>query len=478
MGYLINSYKGGLAPFDNRGLQGSFKYGKNLDIRKRTDSLSCQQALTDDLATGTMTDTAIAIVPADDGYTYFFCRDGKIYRRASDGTYTLVYTETTGDITGAFQWYNDQDMTFLYWTCKNGSNADLNRKRIINAGTNDDLDWTQAPVVNATLNSQTYPKTNLSGADWHTMRDISGSLIGCNKDKLFLVGYDDSYTNEAVQLIPGNVSKTLMELSKYVLAGCERNDAREESSMFIWNIDSLSWDDRKVLPLPSVNAGIICENPFIQVGSSGYVYYADLQSTIPAFIFPGGGEVNPNGVALDEGLALFGVYGATSGYNGVYSFGRKRREDVPVLNLEYALEADEIGAVCNVGTDILVSYRSGSNYGVKKVDTSNKATAVYESLELWARNDNRDDLPNWTQIKLTMKPLPSDCSVQVARKTDKTGSFEACNTEDGSTEFSVEGATEVIFYAGDDAKIQETQITLNPSSNETPEIYMIEVEYE
>ena len=53
--YEINSFRGGLADFEDKGISGAFKFGSNLDIRKQIDSLSAGQTLVD---LGTRTDSA------------------------------------------------------------------------------------------------------------------------------------------------------------------------------------------------------------------------------------------------------------------------------------------------------------------------------------------------------------------------------------------------------------------------------------
>ena len=52
--YLIDSFEGGISPFNTKGPKGSGKMVKNADIRKSMNSLTCQQALVDEtIDTGT-----------------------------------------------------------------------------------------------------------------------------------------------------------------------------------------------------------------------------------------------------------------------------------------------------------------------------------------------------------------------------------------------------------------------------------------
>lgn len=470
--FLIKSFKGGISDFEDKGLAGSYKFASGIDPRKRADTLSCQQALTDDLAVGTMDALVKFIVPSNDGNTYLYLTNGKIYKRTSAGVYSLVYTDASavgdGGIVGACEWYNDQGHAFQYWATK----TRLNRKQVLNGTTVVDATWSD---VNATVNGQTYPKTNLTSTDYHIMTQVNGVLLGGNKNTLFQVGYDDSYTTNALQLIPGNIARALIERGRYAVVGCGRLDDREKSDMFGWDGDATNWNFKKTIPIQDINALIDTEYPLMQVGTNGALYYADNETILPITKFPDGGQVNPDAVDVDENLALFGVYGNGTGKTGVYSFGRKNKNSDPILNLEYQLNCDEIGSVKNIGSDILISYSSGSSYGVKKVDTSNKATGTYQSLDLKMPLKAGTKLPTIKKIRLTMDSMPSGCSVAVSRKIDKQESFTLANLLDGSTSFSTVGGREADFFIRDEARITEIQVVLTPSGNNTPEIYTIEM---
>lgn len=471
--FLIRSFKGGISDFEDKGIEGAYKFGSGLDPRKDTDSLSCQQVLVDDLASGTMDDLCRFIVPASDGNSYFFLDNGKIYKRVSAGTYSLVAIDASasgdGGVMGACEWYNDQGDTFLYWA----SGTRLNRKQILTGVTAVNVDWSD---VNATVNGQTYPKTNLTTTDYHVMKPVNGVLLGGNKNTLFQVGYDDSYTNNALQLIPGNIARTLIERPNYGVIGCSRLDGLENSTLFAWDGISTAWNTKKTIPLDNINALVDTEFPLMQVGDTGALYYADQETILPITNFPDGGQVNPDGVDVDENLALFGVYGNGTGKTGVYSFGRKKKNTQPILNLEYQLDCDEIGSVKNLGSNIFVTYKDGSNYGVKKVDSTTKATGIYQSLDLKLPLSASSKLTTLESVRLIMKALPSGCSVSLGRKVDKTtDDYRLANTQNGDTSFTTEGGTEAVFSIGDNGRIAEMELTLNPSGNTSPEIYSIEL---
>ncbi len=50
--FMLNKFAGGISDYEDRGISGAFKYGQNLDVRKKRDSLSCNQGIADDLVHG------------------------------------------------------------------------------------------------------------------------------------------------------------------------------------------------------------------------------------------------------------------------------------------------------------------------------------------------------------------------------------------------------------------------------------------
>ena len=464
--FKIKSFKGGISDYEDAGIQGSFKFGSNLDIHRNIDSLTPGYALSDDLAVGTMTALTLFIVPSSDGNTYFFNADGKIYKRTSGGTYTLVYTDADGVITGACEFPQNNGKSYLFWS----TSIRLRAKEIPGNSGWSDVD---ASIVNKDAVTYTYPKTNLTSATWHTMKQINGVLLIANKSEVAMVGYDGSYTTSALQLIPGNLSKCLMENKGYAYIGGTKVDLAQNAELFVWDTaQSLNWNTKNTVPSSAINALINAEYPLMQVGTSGQILLADPTNyTLPIVSFPGGGQVKPDAVEVDSGMALFGSYGNGTGKSGVYSYGRKKKNANSVLNLEYALDCDEIGSIRKVGTTLLIAYKNGSDYGVKKVSTD-RAVGTYESLDLVFPTSSRETVLD--KIRLITAPLPSGTSIEAYRRMDKTGDFVKCYLEGGSESFNITNGKEVWFLVGDTGKIAEIKLILRSNGVYAPEVYSIE----
>jgi hypothetical protein len=464
--FKIKSFRGGLSDWNDTGVVGSFKFGSNLDIHRDTDSLTCNQALADDLATGTLAGLPLWIVPCSNGNSYLGCEGGYIYKRTSAGVYSLVYTDAGGTITGMTEWGNDNGDTFLYWATA------TKLHRMIVAG-----NW--GSDIDKTVNGQAYPKSDLTSATWHTMKPINGSLLILNADKIAQVGYDDSYINEIVSLTPGTLGKCLMEYNSYAYIGDTKSGGLSNSEMFVWDTYSSNWNGKNTTPTTAINAMVNAEYPLMQVGTSGQVLLADISKyTMPIVAFPGGGSVNPDGVEVDGGLALFGSYGNGTGKTGIYSYGRKKKNADPVLNLEYAFDCAEIGSVKKVGSVILMAYEKtgGSAWGVKKVSTTLKATGTYQSIDLLFPTSDRE--PVLTKIRIITASLPTNATIACYRRMDKTGDFVQCNLEGGGTTFSTVGGREAWFLVGDKGKIAELELVLTPSANTCPEVYEVQLYFE
>lgn len=589
--YKIDSFSGGISDWDDKGIKGAFKGGSsNINIRRQTDSIFCQQALVDETPPiGGFLDLILFIVNCSDGNAYGFGDAGHIYKRTSLGVWTNVYTDANGAILGAAEWYdiggfasalitsnntnvsnndtvtvNGQVYTFVttltgaanqvligatadaslvnlasainnvfsaqgvaYSTgtvknasvvsgTENSANHTLTLTAItpglggnaitlaksaatltisgatFSGGTvsNTFLYWATATQLNRKIipgdgvtpwddvngsgnGGDPWPKTTLTSAPWHTMAEAQGDLMICNDHYLAMVGYDDSFTEQAVDLIKGNQANTVIERGDYAIAGTKKTNGLQKAFYFSWQSQALDWINKGKIPSGGINAMIDTEVPLLQSGTQGDIFYSDFVNTLPATSFPGGGQVNPDGVDDDGGLALFGVYGNGNGNSGVYSYGRDNKNSPFILNLEYQLNCDKIGSVKLVGTDTLISYKNGATYGVKKVDQNNKAVATYISLDLKAPEKPPSIPTVWTKIKLKTAKLPVSCSITCYYRTDKQGSFQQAYMAGNVTTFNTTNATEAVFLISGVGEIFEVQLVLTPNGNNSAEVYKI-----
>jgi hypothetical protein len=574
MKFEIKSFKGGKSDYEDRGIFGSFKRGKNLDVRGLNDVLTCNQALVADGTGASGADTIVTDlinfwVNASDGNTYGFGDSGKIYKRTSSAVWSVVYTDSDGEITGAYEWFSPTT-SYLYWTTSTklhrhiitgnwttdvdattasvassgtltvsdqphsgstvtigeitytfrttlttspttianevliGANAEAAIDNLVKAitlaatiGTNystgtlvhptctavkataatmtvtaktvgdagnsiitipagDHLAFAQPTLKNGVTYSA-WPKINLTAATWHTMTQANGSLMICNNKFLAMVGYDSSYTNEALKLRPGITTQAIIEKGNQVLIG--GGDGVRESWLSTWEQTALSWIDKNRIPSKSINAIVQAELMLMSCGDNE-LFFSDMVNNMPVCTLDG--KCNPGGVVEKGGLALFGLYGGS--YPGIWSYGRQKKNESHTLNLEQYIDADEIGSICKIAGQVFVSYQHGTDHLVRKVDTATKATAEYESLDLVAPQE-----ATWTSIELTTGTIPTGCTIAVYYDLDATGSWiQAKMAGDVST--AIAGMRDPIFLCGSYGRTFNLKIVLTPSSNTSPEV--------
>ena len=445
--FEIRSFKGGKSDYSDRGIQGSFLAGKNLNIRGEEDSLTCNQALiADGNADAVITDLINFFVNCNDGNTYAFGDTGKIYKRTSLAVWSLVYTDTDGEITGAAEWY-DATHTWLYWTTA----TKLNRKEIPG-----NTSWSDA------VHSW---KTDLTSATWHTMAQANGSLMICNDKNLAMVGYDSSYTKEALMLRPGIVSKALIEYGNQVLIG--GGDSVRESWLLTWEQTALSWINKNKIPSKTINAIVQAEMVLMSAGDNE-LYYSDMTNNMPVCTLDG--KANPGGVVEKGGLALFGLFGGS--YSGIWSYGRTKKNESHTLNLENYIDCDEIGAICKIAGQVFVSYQDGANHLVRKVDTATKAVAEYESLDLTFPKE-----ANCTSIELLTEKIPAGCTIQVYYDMDKTGVWTQAKMA-GDVATAIADMRHPMFLCSSYGREVNVKIVLTPSGNLSPTVSTIFVNFQ
>lgn len=530
--YEVTSFRGALSDYDDKGTPGAFKNGSGLDVRKKIDSLSSGQALLEEglLDSGAseslsvspslspsasislspsasasytpsssnspspsvsvslspsvtasasaspsssislspspsaglttvFSDLIMWFVEASDGYTYAFGNTGTIYRRDADAFWQQVWKDPDGQIKGAEEKPSDTGKTWLYWA----TNTKVKRKQLPGLG-----NWNDVETV----------ADNLISTDYHTMKQVGGSLMIANYSFIAMVGYDDSYTNEALDLVPGNIAKTLVERDGRLIVGTVRTVDNEKG----------------------INAAIDTEYPLAQVGDDGELYFADMTNTMPVKRFPGGGVVNPGGVCnqvdqvnffeweqtalswIDKqsvgNLSLWAVYDADAGKGGVYSYGRKNKNHPVTLNLDHAIDADELGAITTVNGITLISYRDGTDFGVKATSTITKSEGIYEGLDFKAPVKNPINITSWKTAELFFAPLPAGTSIEFWYRVNKSGSFVQALMADGNTSYTTDSGKKAVFSISAEGEIFEPRIVLNCVGNATPEVFRLRVYFD
>ena len=146
-------------------------------------------------------------------------------------------------------------------------------------------------------------------------------MIG-NGNTIATVKYNDDYLKDELQLIPTNIASTLVESGTNLRVGANRTDASMASNIILWDGISQNYNDKMQLPFSGINTMIESEVGIMQFGTEGGLYFYSDASKLPITRFPSGGQSDPEGAEVSEGLAYFGAWGNGT-KSGLYTYGRK-----------------------------------------------------------------------------------------------------------------------------------------------------------
>ena len=148
------------------------------------------------------------------------------------------------------------------------------------------------------------------------------------------------------------------------------------------------------------------------------------------------------------------------------------------LNCEYVISQDdttdiEIGALSTDGSNLFVSWKDGSTYGVDKIDFSNKYGSSY--IEFLVFKTARHQQKEFDRFPCAWKPLPASTSVELKQDLDLSGSYTTVATAD--TDNSITDEEKFTGNGVADGNLIQLRLDLTVSSNNTPEIEELGIAY-
>jgi len=248
--------------------------------------------------------------------------------------------------------------------------------------------------------------------------------------------------------------------------------------MIRWNTWSDSWQYADPIPENGVNAFLDTDNEVVvSAGSRGHIYTYNGVQLVSKKRLPGTFtrgttnqcRVNPYAVMNYEGVALFGmsqVSGNAIKY-GVYSYARRSAGYPFIFALEYVISQNklvdiEIGAIVSVTNGFLVSWKDGSNYGVDRLDASNKYASPYMRTRLIMKD--RRERVTLGQCDVAYASLPDSTDIVIKRSLDG-GSFETVESMKDAERLVKSTKVDI----GDCIKAQ-IEISCTVNANSAPEI--------
>ena len=409
--YIRTINQGGIADSPYMGAKNSVAYMKGFDIHSSPGILKVNQKFTKDSG-NTIDDLVRAIVPSTDGNIYFFgSTSGKIWKRDSNGNYSLVATATpsagSAGILSAVEYEG-----YIYYAMQNK----LGRWQIGTA-------WSSRNDNFATF-------TN-GNASYHPMQIVNDTLyIG---DGNLVAQVDDTHTfvANALDLQKKYIISALGKFSTDLLIGTVVSDVVNKAEVFRWNTWSVSFSSSDPINENGILSFIEGENfVFVMAGLSGNLYYYNGQELVLFKQIPG--NYSPTNTvkmysdawANFKGIPIFGISNkqGNPAPQGIYSLGSKNEAYPKVLNVENYISTEnnqniEIGAIAVVGNDIYVSWKDSNgavSYGVDKLDYSQKTNA-----ELETRVMKLDGIyvNTFTKFIVNYKKLPSGTEIKLYYRT-------------------------------------------------------------
>lgn len=408
----FESYSAGLAVSKFLGVFGSFAKAVGIDIRSEPGILKAQWALAKDSG-DTVVDKILVSVHTSSGHSYHFGNAGKIYKRTSGGTWSLLTTlNPVKKILGAAE-HSDG---YVYFTYSNKVGRIL---------VSDD-------TVTASWDTLTNTNVDYGPVIYHEKRDAI--FIG-NKKLVARVNAAGIFSANVLDLLAKYEIRDIVPTDIDTLVGAVDEGSGNKSRIFQWDGTSSSWqyswffgEEIKWM----INKQEII---FIHAGDEGKIYdFTDLED--PVAQIPGDYSSTailhstPNSKVIYKGLLHFGEYDGGAGNpfpNGVYSFGSKNGRKFPkALNCEYVLSQNkltgiEYGAISTDGVNLFVAWKDDSTYGMDIIDFSNKYESAF--IEFLVMRINREIEKVFDRFPCAFKQLPSGCRITLKQKLDHASSF-------------------------------------------------------
>lgn len=393
----------------------SYAKAVGVDIWSEPGVVQAQQALAKDSG-ATVVDLIRCSVFASNGASYHFGDAGKIYKRTSGGSWSVLTTVTaTPTILGAAE-HSDG---FIYFTYANKvGTVQVSNDAIVE--------------VAETL---TNTNSNFGPVIYHEKRD---TLFIGNLELVASIDSASAFAADALDLKSNYEVRDIVPDDIDVIAGATDLDNGARSILVKWDGTSSSWQESWFFNEPILWIANKLGAIYILGGNKGKLYkFPDLENPITQI--PGSYSSTATLAAhnfskvIYDGFLMFGLYDGGAGNpfpNGIYVYGSKngRFYSSSLNSAEYIISPDKttgivIGGISTDGSNLYVAWKDGATYGVDKIDFSAKYASAY--IEFRLNNLKREVKKTFGRMPCNFEPLPASCSLTAKYKVDHGASFDS-----------------------------------------------------
>jgi hypothetical protein len=304
----------------------------------------------------------------------------------------------------------------------------------------------------------------IGNTSYHPMIEQNLSLFIGDGKYIAAVDAASTFSGNALDLQTQHVVTALVPYENDLVIGTIVSSYSNRSGLFRWDTYSNSWTTEDYVDEIGINCFINAdETVYISIGTVGNIYYYTganakkwrMLKDANTIVTTG---VNAYGVGNLNGLSLL----ATT--RGIYSIGRVD-DTFPVAQvIEYVPSLGQgttLGALATVGTQVFVSYKNGTSYGIDKLST-NKYNGFIETPLFIGKEVN--------SVVARYDSLPTSTSITISTSVD--GGSYTSQTVEKDDEDNRE-------YRLQDSPMNKTtlqaRITLNASTTTSPTIREIEI---
>lgn len=198
-----------------------------------------------------------------------------------------------------------------------------------------------------------------------------------------------------------------------------------------WDGISDSWSAQDDVFETGINAFLKDDNyTYVSAGDFGRLYFYNGEKLTLMKRIPGTWDsthkatINPNATGFLMGIPIFGLSNITGNptEQGIYGYGGYDTKYTKALSLDFPLSTNEfsgvtIGAIHVNGSDMWMSYKTGTDVGVARIDHTVKYPSAYiETMQLTALKD-RNTKTLEEGVCIDYISMPTGTSVTIGAKT-------------------------------------------------------------